>query len=56
MKRLAIVLNILLIAMMLLTACAPKATETPAATTGEGEVTLGLVISTLNNPFFVNPA
>jgi len=53
MKRLAIVLNILLIAMMLLTACAPKATETPAATTGEGEVTLGLVISTLNNPFFV---
>ncbi len=53
MKRLAIVLNILLIAMLLLTACAPTATETPAATTGEGEVTLGLVISTLNNPFFV---
>ncbi|MDY6867245.1 MAG: D-ribose ABC transporter substrate-binding protein [Chloroflexota bacterium] len=53
MKRVAIMLNILLITMMLLTACTSTATETPAATTGEGEVTLGLVISTLNNPFFV---
>jgi ribose transport system substrate-binding protein len=46
-------MNILLVAMLLLSACAPKAAETPAATTGEGEVTLGIVISTLNNPFFV---
>ena len=51
MKRLVFVLNVLLVVMMLFTACAPKAAETPAA--AEGEVTLGLVISTLNNPFFV---
>ncbi len=53
MKRLVLVLNVLLVAMMLLSACAPKATETPAPAAGEGEVTLGLVLSTLNNPFFV---
>jgi len=53
MKRLAIVMNVLLVAMLLLSACAPKATETPAPATEGGEVTLGLVISTLNNPFFV---
>ncbi|MRS04969.1 D-ribose ABC transporter substrate-binding protein, partial [bacterium] len=46
MKRLVFILNVLLVVMMLFTACAPKAAETPAA--AEGEVTLGLVISTLN--------
>jgi ribose transport system substrate-binding protein len=39
--------------MLLLAACAPKATPTTAPTTAPAEKTLGLVLSTLNNPFFV---
>jgi ribose transport system substrate-binding protein len=59
MKRHMFFLNFLLIGILLLSACAqatptqepeapPEATEPPA-----GEITLGLVLSTLNNPFFV---
>jgi ribose transport system substrate-binding protein len=50
MKRLLTVFSILIIAAMALTACKPAATSTPAPT----EKTFGLVVSTLNNPFFVS--
>lgn len=46
MKRIFHVLSLLVIAAMLLAACAPAASETD-------KKTLGLVLSTLNNPFFV---
>ena len=60
MKRLIFLFNLLLVAVLLLSACAPaaptSAPETQPPTTAEppaGAVTLGLVLSTLNNPFFV---
>lgn len=58
MKRLSFVLSLVLVLATLLAACAPAAvTQQPAATeppAAEGGVTLGLVLSTLNNPFFVS--
>lgn len=59
MKRHMFFLNFLVVGILLFSACAqatptqepeapPEATEPPA-----GEITLGLVLSTLNNPFFV---
>jgi len=53
MKRSILAINVLLVGMLLLAACAPKATPTTAPTTAPAEKTLGLVLSTLNNPFFV---
>ena len=60
MKRLIFLFNLLLVAVLLLSACAPaaptSAPETQPPTTAEppaAAVTLGLVLSTLNNPFFV---
>ncbi len=62
MKRLIYLVNLFLVAALLLVACAPKATPTPAPETQAppvetaapaAERTLGLVLSTLNNPFFV---
>lgn len=53
MKRSILVFNLLLIGMMALAACAPQATPTAAPTAAPTEKTLGLVLSTLNNPFFV---
>jgi len=50
MKRITILFSLLMIASILLAACAPAATEEAAP---ETEMTLGLVLSTLNNPFFV---
>lgn len=70
MKRFPIVISLLVISMLVLSACQPAAvtTETPAGTEApaatqapaEGETepagdepTVGLIVSTLNNPFFV---
>ncbi|HZD55685.1 MAG TPA: ribose ABC transporter substrate-binding protein RbsB [Anaerolineales bacterium] len=71
MKRTFLMLNLILVAAMVLSACASpaaaptsapeiSATATSPAPTGEapttapsGEITLGLALSTLNNPFFV---
>ena len=55
MKRFTILLNLLLLAALLLTACKPTEEATPEATEPPAPetVTLGLVLSTLNNPFFV---
>jgi ribose transport system substrate-binding protein len=64
MKRALLFVNIFLVVVMALTACAPAATTTaPVETTAPtsaaeteaptGEITLGLALSTLNNPFFV---
>ena len=76
MKRALLFVNIFLVAVIALTACAPAASttsappETASPTTGvsatqapttgvsatqapAGEITLGLALSTLNNPFFV---
>lgn len=48
MKRSLTVFTLLMIAAMVLAACQPAATPAPT------EKTIGLVISTLNNPFFVS--
>ena len=57
MKRLHLVFSILLLAAMLLSACKPAETPAPPAETQAppppAERSLGLVLSTLNNPFFV---
>lgn len=68
MKRFLIFTHLLVIALLVLSACQPAGTEeagttpeagtgtTPEAETqpaGDGGQTIGLVISTLNNPFFV---
>jgi ribose transport system substrate-binding protein len=50
-------LSVLLAGVLVLAACAPQATATPTAAAGAatgGKYTLGLVVSTLNNPFFVS--
>ena len=56
MKRFATLINILLLAALVLGACQAQATPTtaPVEQPGEPKVTLGLVLSTLNNPFFVS--
>ena len=48
-RKLFAVVSLTLVVAMLLSACKPAATPTPAPKT----YTLGLVLSTLNNPFFV---
>lgn len=55
MKRLTLPFSLILLAAMLVSACGGAATTAPVATQAPatGEVTLGLVLSTLNNPFFV---
>lgn len=57
MKRFALLITFLALAALWLAACQPAATPAPAETPAEpapaGEATLGLVLSTLNNPFFV---
>ncbi|MCS6907645.1 MAG: hypothetical protein RML93_07170, partial [Anaerolineales bacterium] len=58
MKHLIKFVALLSLFALLLVACAPQATPTAAPTTPAPaepaeEITLGLVISTLNNPFFV---
>lgn len=51
MKRLTPLFSLLMVIAMLLSACGAAATEQPSA---QGtEKTIGLVLSTLNNPFFV---
>jgi len=50
MKRIPILISLLMVAALLLSACAPAAPEEPTPT---AEKTVGLVLSTLNNPFFV---
>lgn len=55
-KKWALV-SVLLVGVLVLAACAPQATATPTAAAGAaagGKYTLGLVVSTLNNPFFVS--
>lgn len=65
MKRLMIAFSFLLTLAMLLSACAPTGAVQPTAPAGaetptgaetapQGKYTLGLVLSTLNNPFFVS--
>ncbi|MFN3308596.1 MAG: substrate-binding domain-containing protein, partial [Anaerolineales bacterium] len=48
-------ISLLTLFSLILVACAPQATPTATSAPVEpaGETTLGLVISTLNNPFFV---
>ncbi len=54
MKHLLRTITLLMLVSLVLTACAPQATPTPEeAVQPTGDLTLGLVISTLNNPFFV---
>ncbi len=55
MKPISYILSILIAAALVLSACAPQATPTvpPATEAPAAEITLGLVLSTLNNPFFV---
>jgi len=54
MKR-NLLVNLFVLFALILSACAPQATPTPAPETQAPaeEITLGLVLSTLNNPFFV---
>jgi len=53
MKHLLKIVSLFMLVALILGACAPQATPTTAPTQPTGETTLGLVISTLNNPFFV---
>lgn len=58
MKRTMLLINLLLLAALLLSACQPQAVQTPEAPQATEppaaeKMSLGLVLSTLNNPFFV---
>lgn len=51
MKRITTMVSLLILASFLVSACATPQTAAPTA--AQAEETLGLVLSTLNNPFFV---
>ncbi len=53
MKRVTWLFHLLVLAAMVLAACAPAQPAATPTAAPSGEITLGLVLSTLNNPFFV---